>query len=183
MYALRTKQTRVTHMKMLAQEKVFGTPVNITEAREILPTDQIGPGGYAGVNAYQQTERTIDPAVYDAFVRGDMQYLVDEIHRAIPSGPTILYMRFSWNVVSDTTIRDLAVGFVMSVNQPFTAQEIIDVAKTVAWFNNFFNQADMGIVNAWILTVAPGVGGIPWEWIAIGAAAVVVIAIVIAIKR
>lgn len=167
---------RLTRMKRFAQEKVWGTPVNVTEAREILPTDQIGPGGYAGVYVYQQTEMTIDPAAYEAFVNGDMQYLVHEIHRAIPDGPTIVYMRFSWNVVSDTTIRDLAVGFVMTANQQFTAQQVIDGAKTVAWFSDFFNSADMGLVNAWILTVAPGVGGIPWEWIAIAVAAVIVVA-------
>lgn len=154
---------RLTRMKRFAQEKVWGSPVNITEAREILPTDQIGPGGYAGVYVYQQTERTIDPAAYEAFVNGDMQTLRDEIHKAIPNGPTIVYMRFSWNVVSDTTIRDLAVGFVMTVDQQFTAQQVIDAAKTVAWFNDFFSQADMGIVNAWLLTVEPGVGGIPWN--------------------
>jgi hypothetical protein len=91
-------------------------------------------------------------------------------------------MRFSWNVVSDTTIRDLAVGFVMSVNQQFTANQVMDGAKTVAWFNDFFGQADMGIVNAWVLTVEPGVAGIPWEWIAVAAAAVVVVAL-IAVKR
>ncbi|MBA7627056.1 hypothetical protein ES703_34517 [subsurface metagenome] len=173
---------RLTRMKRFAQEKVFGSPVNITEAREVSPTEQVGPGGYAGVYVYQQTEMTIDPAAYDAFVNGDMQYLVDEIHRAIPDGPTIVYMRFSWNVVSDTTIRDLAVGFVMSVNQQFTANQVMDGAKTVAWFNNFFNQANMGIVNAWVLTVEPGVAGIPWEWIAVAAAAVIVVAL-IAIKR
>ncbi|GAI41493.1 unnamed protein product [marine sediment metagenome] len=170
---------RLTRMKRFAQEKVYGAPVNFTEAREVSPTDQIGPGGYAGVHVYQQYEMTIDPAAYEAFVNGDMQYLVDEIHRAVPDGPTIVYMKFSWNVVSGTTIRDLAVSFVMTANQQFTAQQVMDGAKTVAWFSDFFNQAAMGPVNAWILTVAPpGVPGIPWEWVAVVVAALVVVSVI-----
>lgn len=171
---------RLARMRIvrLAESKVWGTPVNFKSAREIYPTDMIGPGGYAGIHVYQQTEQTIPSSVYQAFVNGSMQQLRDEIHKAIPNGPTIKYMQFTWNVVSGTTIRDCAVGFVMTADQQFTGQQVIEAARTVAWFRDFFDAADMGITNVWLLEANGGFWGIPWEWIVIGG---VVVAVVIAV--
>jgi hypothetical protein len=164
----------------LGPEKVYGTEVYIKEAREILPTDDI-EGGYAGVYSYQQTAQTVEDQVLAAFVNGDMNALKDAIHAALPSGPTILYMRFSWNQNGDI-ISDLAVGFVMSANQAFTANQLIDAAKSVSWFGNFFNACDMGPIRAWKLTVGPDGDGLPLELLIAGII-VVAVAVVVVTKR
>jgi len=164
----------------LANEKVYGTEVNITEAREIYPSDNI-EGGHAGVYSYQQTAQTVEDQVINAFVNGDMNALKDAIQAAIPNGPTILYMRFSWNQ-NGNTISDLAVGFVMSANQAFTANQLMDAAKSVSWFGNFYNACDMGPIRAWTLTVGPGGGGIPLELLVM-AGVIVAVFVVIVAKR
>jgi hypothetical protein len=161
--------------------KVWGTQTKIIAAREIYPTDPIGPYGHAGVHIYQQTQQTIPKSVYDAFVNGSLQNLVETIYAAIPNGPTMMYIEFAWNVVESSdagvVIRDLAMGFVMGVHESFTGQAIIDAARSVSWFKNVYDIADMGVVNVWILTISEN-GGIPLEWVIVGGLVIAIIVVV-----
>jgi len=153
----------------LAQEKVWGTPVPVTQFREIGLQMYTFRDDFFGISAYQGAPVTVDSIVRDAFVNGN---LADLVNQASGQGMAIQYVRISWNETMQGGkyyITDLVVGVVAKVARDFNTGPayLIDALKAVWWYNQLISKMYMPW-KSWLLLTPSQTGTYhSWTWEAV----------------
>ena len=153
----------------LAREKVWGTPVDFSQAREIALQMYTFRDDVFGIYAYQGAPVTVDSIVRDAFVNGN---LADLVSQASGQGMAIQYVKISWNETMQGGryyITDLVVGVVAKPTRDFNTGPayLIDALKAVWWYDQLISKLYMPW-KSWLLLTPTQTGTYhSWTWEAV----------------
>lgn len=154
---------------MTLQVKETGTPVDFTKAREISMQMYTFQDDVFGIYAYQNAPVTVNSAVRDAFLNGNLDELLNQ---AAGQGMQIQYTRITWNETAQGNnyyITDLAVGVVAKATREWNTGPayLIEALNAVSWFNQLISKVYMPW-KAWLLlTSLHDLSYYTWDWEAV----------------
>lgn len=135
--------------------KETGTPVDFSKARVLNLQAYMFRDDVFGIYAYQGAPITVDAAIRDSLLNGN---LADLLNQAAGQGMQIQYIRISWNETAQAGkyyITDLVVGAVAKVTRDFNTGPayLTDALKAVGWYNQMISKMYMPW-QAWLLLIA-----------------------------